>query len=262
MEPSREKRKKVTATNFRSLLQAELVERCRFNPSYSLRAFARSLRVEPSALSQMINGKRPITEKMKLRLGSALGLSVEQIRRLPVSEQEESFNSHEPQKQSLDEFALISDWYHYAILELTHVFDFKPESGWISRRLGITKSEANIAIERLFRMNLLRKEKSHHWVETSENGELTHLTPAQTSDAARKYQIQLLELSQRTVQEVELTQRNHTSATFCFDAADMTEAVKRITEFRRAFAREFRRPKNGKEVYQMQISFFPLTTKK
>lgn len=264
MMRSETRHKRLTASNFRQHLQDELVERCRNNPNYSLRSFARSLKVEPSALSQMINGKRPITEKMKFRLGSALGLSVTQLANLPATKPnaiEASENS--PQQLALDTFAIISDWYHFAILELTYTEGFKVDSAWISRRLGITKSEVNIAFERLKRLKLIQQDKDGRWIDASENGELTHLNPNMTSDAARKYQCQLLDLSKRAVQEVALEKRNHTSATLCFDPEDMTSAIQRITDFRRAFARDFQpKQKKGKEVYQLQISFYPLTQQK
>ncbi len=264
MEVLRETRNRLIPPNFRSLLQEELVDRCRRNPNYSLRSFARSLKVEPSALSQMINGKRPITEKMKLRLGSALGIGTDQLSKIPNSDiaaVASLKNNTEVQKLTLDTFATISDWYHYAILELTHVIGFQSDPQWISQRLGITKSEVNIALERLLRLELLKKDAKGKWIDASENGELTQLTSAQTSDAARKYQTQLLELSKHAVQEVPLSQRNHTSVTLCFDPGDMSKAIARITEFRRAFARDFQ-PKKAKEVYQLQISLFPLTKSK
>lgn len=263
MEVVSVKGKRIQARNFKQLLQEELVARCRNNPNYSLRSFARALQIEPSALSQMINGKRPITEKMKLRLGAALGLSTDQIRKLPASEDMSSGKASEIhfQQLALDTFAVISDWYHYAILELTYLDDFQTDAQWISQRLGITKSEVNIAVERLLRMQLLKKTPKGKWIDASENGELTHLTPSETSDAARKYQCQLLELSKKAVQEVPLAKRNHTSATLCFDPEDLQLAIAKIAEFRRSFARELQ-PKKAKDVYQLQISFFPLTKQK
>jgi transcriptional regulator with XRE-family HTH domain len=242
--------------NFRQLLQEELVNRCRQNPNYSLRSFARALKVEPSALSQIINGKRPLTEKMKLRLGMALGLSTKQIEKIPTS-QNVSISSY--QQIAMDSFAIVSDWYHYAIIELTYLEEFKPEATWISRRLGITKSEANIAIERLFRLDLLVQDENGRWIDTSENGQLTQIHPGLTSDAARKYQSQLLELSKLALQEISLEKRSHTSAAFCFDVEDLPQAIESIGRFRRQFAEEFQPKNKANEVYQIQISFFPLT---
>lgn len=262
METVQAKKKKVSASNFRLLLREELLERCRVNPNYSLRSFARSLEVEPSALSQMINGKRTITEKMKLRLGLGMGLNREQIRKLPTSDEstdlKETLNF---QQITLDTFAIISDWYHYAILELTYIDGFTTSPLWISKRLGISVSEAKIGVERLLRLKLLHKNKDNKWADASVNGELSHLTPSTSSDAARKFQCQLLELSKRSVQETPVSKRNHTSMTLSFDPEDLPLAIERIAEFRRSFAREFR-PQNAKEVYQLQISFFPLTKQK
>ena len=252
---------RTLATNFRQLLQEELVQRCRKNPNYSLRSLARSLGVEPSSLSQIINGKRPITKKMKLRLGTGLGFTVQEIESIPNQDRERSGQKKTMpfQQLTLDAFALIADWYHYAILELTYVDDFKGSRGWISRRLGITRSEVNIAVERLVRMGLLKIAENGDWRDLSDKGTLTHLKPSMSSDAARKYQTQLLELSKKAVQEIDLRRRNHTSATLCFDPHDLPAAIDAITEFRRRFAADFQPRKMAKEVYQLQIGFFPLT---
>jgi plasmid maintenance system antidote protein VapI len=261
MKSARQQPKTLNAPNFRALLQSELIQRCKANPNYSLRSFARALHIEASSLSQLLNGKRPVTQKMKLRLGSALGMSVQQLKSIPVEELDKSEQASLPDYQhlTLDAFAVISDWYHYAILELTYVKGFKSDAAWIARRLGITKSEANIAIERMLRLELLTVNSKGQWVDASQDGMLTHLTKSSTSDAARRYQCQLLELSQRSVQEIPLSRRNHTSATFCFDPNDLPKAIERITEFRRQFAAEFQPGERAREVYQIQISLFPLT---
>lgn len=254
----------LTPPSFRAVLQDELLKRCRSNPSYSLRSFARSLKVEPSALSQIINGKRPLTEKMKIRLGSALGMSMHALEKLPLDDRQKRGKAIPRSYGQIahDTFAIIAEWYHYAILELTYIQGFQSDATWISRKLGITKSEANIGIERLFRLGLLKKKSNGAWYDASDSGELTHLAPDVTSAAARKYQIELLELSKRAVQEVDLKDRNHTSATLCFDTEDMEDAVEAIAAFRRKFAQEFQPRKKAKAVYQLQISFFPLSKTK
>lgn len=250
----------MQTNSFRNFLQEELLNRCRKNPSYSLRAFARSLSVEPSALSQIINGKRPISGKMKLRLGSALGLSSDALRVFSTGEEISDLN-RQFQNITLDTFALISDWYHYAILELTHIKGFKSDNEWIAKRLGITKSEVNIAVERLFRLGLLAQNKNRNWKDTSKDGHLTHLTKSVSSSAAKKYQRQLLELSGNSVYEVDLQKRNHTSMTLRFALKDMQPAIDYISRFRREFAEKFESKIRAEEVYQLQISFFPLTKK-
>lgn len=67
--------------DFRSFLQDELEKRCKKNPRFSLRAFARTLEVEPSALSKILHGKRALTPKMLMRMASQLGLPDNEIER-------------------------------------------------------------------------------------------------------------------------------------------------------------------------------------
>lgn len=249
--------KKKTNLSFQEILRNELVARNRSNPRYSLRAFAKSLQVEPSALSQMLSGRRPITEKMKLRLGMALGFSAAELGQITVS----SSLGRVPGYQKIDEDQLdvIADWYHYAVLELTYLADFKSDAGWVAKRLGLIPTEARIAIDRLFRLGFLSKTKKGTWVDSSKDGKLTHISPGATSAAARKHQIQLLDLSKKSVQEVDVQKRNHTSMTVAVNLVDLPAAVNRIAEFRRQFAEEFQSTRKAEEVYQLQISLFPLT---
>jgi hypothetical protein len=51
------------AVRLQTILQNELERRRRVNPRYSLRAFARSVNLEHSTLSQLLRGKRAMTWK-------------------------------------------------------------------------------------------------------------------------------------------------------------------------------------------------------
>ncbi|MNL12829.1 hypothetical protein D3C87_1337090 [compost metagenome] len=114
----------------------------------------------------------------------------------------------------------------------------------------------------MIRLQLLAEAEDGSLKDISQNGELTSLHPSLTSGAAKSYQIQLLELSKQSVQTDVLEIRNHTSATFCFDTSEMSAAIESIARFRRQFAKEFQPKNKGDEVYQIQISFFPITKNK
>jgi transcriptional regulator with XRE-family HTH domain len=241
---------------FRLVLQDELIKRCRNNTRYSLRAFAKSLDVAPSALSAILNGKRPITPKMKKRLGLAIGLSLDDLRGSDIQFTDSQTNY---QQITFDAYALISDWYHYAILELVRVKDFKPDLTWISKSLGITKSEANITVERLQRLGLLEIKPNGKWVDTSLDGYATNIQDDLTSAASKKLQKQVLEMSITALEEVPVKDRNHTSMTMALNPEDLAEAKKRITTFRRELCAFLERNKKPTQVYQLGISLYPLT---
>jgi transcriptional regulator with XRE-family HTH domain len=60
---------------FRQFLQEELASRCVRNPRYSLRAFARYLRLDHSTLSQLLRGRRRFTARTVERIGTRLSLA-------------------------------------------------------------------------------------------------------------------------------------------------------------------------------------------
>ena len=80
-----------------SLLRQELERRQAKNPSYSLRAFARSLGIDPGALSAILNQRRPLSEAWCDRLVQRLGLSAEDATRFRLSVLE-SLRAHKMQK--------------------------------------------------------------------------------------------------------------------------------------------------------------------
>lgn len=137
---------------FRIYLQNELLTRCRRNPNYSLRAFARALRIDGSALSKMLRGKRAITPSTVHRVANQLGLDPETTQRYQAAVEAAAANPHKKYEYhalSADTFRVIADWYHLAILEMTKVEGFDASPKAVAKSLGITPSEVNIALERL-----------------------------------------------------------------------------------------------------------------
>src|SRR4051812_15994259 len=60
--------------SFRQRLQEELAARCARNARYSLRAFANFLGIDHASLSQLLRGKRTMSEPSIRRLGARIGL--------------------------------------------------------------------------------------------------------------------------------------------------------------------------------------------
>jgi hypothetical protein len=251
----------ITRTqDFRLLIQHELLERCRKNPKYSLRAFSRSLGIGSSALSDMLNGKRTITSRMKQRLGLALGLSLEEIRSYQANSPAMEPASPSFQQLALDTFAVISDWYHYAILELMKIPGFKNDPAWIARSLGLTKNEANAAAERLIRIGLIKVGASGEWFDTSGGFSTNIIDSKLTSAAAKKLQKQILEMSIQALEQISPESRNHTSMTIAAHPRDLPDAIEQIKKFRRDLCAFLERDGNPTQVYQLGISLYPVTS--
>lgn len=142
---------------FRLRLQEELVERTRRNPSFSARAFARQLEIEHSSLSQILSGKRTLTDKMCKRLAQKIALPPDEMYGLMGvnSSSNKTTQLSKFTNLSVDHFKVIADWYHYAILELTHLPHFRGDPSWIAKSLGIKVYEVRAAVERLQRLEYL-----------------------------------------------------------------------------------------------------------
>lgn len=64
--------------HYRRLLREIFENRKRNNPRYSLRAFARDLRMQPPTLSHVLNGHRRLPASRVEDIADGLGLSAEQ----------------------------------------------------------------------------------------------------------------------------------------------------------------------------------------
>src|SRR6185312_4442736 len=78
-----------------------------------------------------------------------------------------------PQKRSanlsLDAFRTISDWYHIATVELANLDEGNLSVETMTKSFGISRFEALAAIDRLERLELIKKSKSGKYVKVTDN---------------------------------------------------------------------------------------------
>jgi transcriptional regulator with XRE-family HTH domain len=111
------------AVMMRAALEAELNRRRARNARYSLRAFAHSLGLDHSTLSQILRGERTLTLRMAERLE-----------------------------------ARLQQAYIGALIDLVGEPDFRADSRWCADRLGIGVDRVNIIVQRLVREGRVRME--------------------------------------------------------------------------------------------------------
>lgn len=250
-----------TPKDFRSFLQEELLKRVQKNPNYSLRSFAKNLDVSHSALVEMLSGKRSITSKTIEKLGFALGLRLDEIQEFQrncKSQRGFKITTVKYQKITLDMFAIISDWYHFAILELIKIRSFNHSAENISKALGISLAESRSAVDRLLNLEIITRDKQGQLIENNE-GFATSISENLTSYAAKQYQRQILQQSIDALMTIPLDQRNHTSITMAIDPKHLPLAIKKITKFRRELSELMEKKNSPTEVYQLSISLFPVS---
>lgn len=255
---------------YRTCIQEELSKRCEKNPRYSLRAFARSLGFEASVVSQILAGKRVPSFKTAQKLTESLGLSPEEADHFLASLAEvhrsrglERLNPYfrklpaavaKPRELSLELFRVIADWYHYAILALSLTQGFRSEAQWIASELGISVTEAKLAIDRLLSLGLLKHEGNR--LVCSTEG-FTTADKQMTNAALKRRQKQILEKAIESLENDPIEVRNHSSMTMSVDPEKIPAAKQMIEEFTQKLC-QFLESGNQTQVYELGIALYPL----
>jgi uncharacterized protein (TIGR02147 family) len=242
-------------------LKKQLEARVQKNPAYSLRSFAKQLGISAATLSGALNGKRKLSPAIVGKIGLAMGLEPDQVwkhQKISIQLPDHSEKQHFLEL-SQDIFTVVADWYHLTILELMKLEDFQPSYRWVAKRLGINIHQAKLAVERLQRVGILEI-KDGVWIDKMK-GFTTHYQKDKTTAARKRYQKQLLEKSLDALQTVDYTQRDHSSTTMAIDVKNVMKAKEEIANFRKKLSLLLEKDTKPNEVYQLQISFFPLTQK-
>jgi uncharacterized protein (TIGR02147 family) len=260
--------------NYRDILKDELERRCQHNPRYSLRAFARDLDLSPARVSEILKGKTGLSKERATIVAKRLGFSVTEIEffaDLVESEHARSqvkknlakirLSKHESKTQQLvqlDTFRLISDWYHFAILELLTIKSAQHKISWISDSLQISEHEALSAIDRLIRLGFLSVKKGK-WVPTDENSVTQAEIP---SEAVRRFHGQILEKAIQALNLQSVESRDFTTLTLSFSKEQMRDAKQELKKVRRDFVKKFGNSEQSDSVYCLAFQFFQLTNSK
>ena len=259
---------------YHDLLNEEFEKRKDLNSSYSLRAFARDLGISAPRLSQVLNQKHglsldaatKIAEKLKLDSESKQWFcdSVGSIHARGFNQRvnfKEKINQYKRVATSYSElqleyFKVISDWYHFAILELTSLQDFKNDSKWIASTLEISEEEVLSAIERMKNLDLIREE----------NGKLVDVfkflaTPGDIpSLSLKKFNAQLMKKAMGAIYEQDVFNREISNNIFSINKDQLPEFKEHIRKFRRELDGQAASIKEKNAVYCLGIQFFELTT--
>ena len=174
------------------LLQRELTRRISTNPKYSLRAFARALDVSPATLSLILSRKIRLSKRNIEKMAKTLALEPAQLaalRNQVTSKKKRAFGIAESINVTMEIFTVLSEWYHFAILSLLELPKSSDSPRWISKKLGITLTEAKLAVDRLKNLNLI-SQVNGNWMQTAAPMRIGNLL---SNAAARKFQKQLIE---------------------------------------------------------------------
>ena len=248
---------------FLEVLRYEFSRRVQKNPHYSLRAFGKQLRISHTLLSFVLNGRRKASVKMVEKFAEAMQYSPNKTSRLIQSLGSEKDLTklgksrrvaENYERISLDQFALISEWQHFAILSLLEIADTELTPAFIAKRLNISPLLAKISIQRLKKLEIIEQMHGGGYRQKAapivvENIKSTIWT--------RKFQQQLIGKAVESLQNDPIELRDFSSITFAMDPKYVPLALERIRVFRRKLCQELEILGKPEEVYNLSVQIFP-----
>lgn len=265
------------AQSVSAILRDILAAKTSKNPSFSLRAFARTLGVSHTYLSLVLNEKKKLSMHKVVEFSELLGMDDKQRQNFisaATAEKEtqtlmtlggQTFKVKRKKAKpaiyfelEADRYKVLQEWYHIPILDLTGTKNFRNDARWIAKRLQISTEQARSGLERLLRLGLL-EEVDGKLQKTSQN---IWIGGKKSNRMVRSYHQQMINRALNTLEnggaEESFQKRSVSSITIPIDPAKLPEAKKRLDKFQRSLW-QFLSEGEKLELYQFNVQLFPLT---
>lgn len=258
------------------MLKEIFAERKKKDPKYSLRTFAKQLHVSPSNLSEILNGKKNLSDKMAKSMAFDLGFkgrekdvfltsALEYRTRNPSLKNQHHTSlkrilNKKPHLLEKNEMETVNSWVYFALLELMTFHDFDHTSLWLSRKLMMDLRNIESHLQALVTLGWVEKNKDRYQIKV-QSAESANDFP---SAAIRQYHQSVLKQAMVTLEVQPVDKREYQSAVLGFSRKNTQKAKRSIREFFDQFCLEFGNAEDVErdEVCQLAIQFYPLTSDK
>lgn len=241
------------------ILKAEFESIRAKNPRYSIRAFAKKLRISHVALSQILrdNGKWKITAPRAVQLLENLNISKTSKKRLLTL-----MGLQEREKRSqvtADGFVILKDWRYPAIL-FSH--DLVPEErspAKLAEKFGLDSKDVSRIIQELAAQGYLRKSDTGNYERHT-----GHLSAEQgpPTEVIRQYHRNNLQLAAQAIDVVPATDRNYSSLMFAGSLKRLPEIQHEIQVFHDKIMNLMDGEDENDEIFLINVNVLPIRKKK
>jgi uncharacterized protein (TIGR02147 family) len=264
-------------SNYRTFLKSVIVEKQRANPAFSMRAFAKHIGLGQSAVSQVLSGKKNLSFESASRIAQKLKLEEKdaeyfrilvqiettrdpEVKKALVLKAQTLNSDHKVRDLSVDLFSTIADWYHAVIENLTEIVGFTFTPSEISKTLGISKHEAELAIERLLRLEIIEKDPKHP-NKYRRVPEYTLTTSDVPNKALRLFHKQMLEKTIESLETQSPKEKFIGTETIAVSKDSLPQIFELADEFLKKVVKISESSKLKTDVYHLAVQFFNLTPK-
>ncbi len=234
--------------DIRSILDKEFKNRKKKNPRYSLRAYALSIGISVSRLSEILNNKRKLSKTQIEKINTAIGGSWSfYLINTNQYDQKETFKN--------DQFQSISNWIYLAILSfLKSKTNEYISTKNLAKQFNMSTIEMENDLNLLLRLNLISKGlNGWSWAKGPEK-----TTDQISSKAIRHYHKNILEEAKNRIESTSVEERDYSSVIISIDPQKIAKAKEEIKKFRRKLS-TFLEDGTQDQVYALNIQLFPLS---
>ena len=244
--------------NYRLKIKESFVARQNKKQNFSLRAFAQFLGIGKTTLNEVLAHRRTLNKKTAIKIAEKLAFSDEELLAMFEEIRQESVRK-KTNVTSLskilanDEFALISDWWHIAILCISQIENHSANPVELAKHLRIKTSEAELALETLKRLGLIK---------ISRNKIFRSSNPIETetdipSSAIRHYHSQNLDTAKYSLHNNAINERVFSSISIATNKEKLKLAEKKIIKFKEEMSKILS-TSAPEEVYTIAVQILSL----
>lgn len=213
-------------------------------PGFTLRNFAKILKVAPSFASRLLTGQKAIPLSRLDELAEVLELDPTALRHLKRALVEETLKIHGLDVEELldiqatkkyqlapkSQFSVLNPWYHIAIMDLTTCSNFKKDNDWIAKRLKISKYQVEESIRLLIQQGLLSETKKGY----TKVKEKIRLSLNESNIEIRKFHAQMIEKAKeellKNTTKASFDRREISGITIAANPKNIAKARQRLVE--------------------------------
>lgn len=249
---------------YRDFLYEEFKKRRDKNSSYSLRAFARDLEINPSRLSEIMNGKVGLSDTKGAELADRFGLAPKEreyfldlIRAeharssLAKREARERVRKYLLEGRTLteSEMNVASDWRCLAALELIGIPEIQTTIEGFANLLVLPAHEVEAVIHRLSMAGRIDTTQARWTLKPSEDVPTDVL-------GTKTFHSQMLKRARRSIHQDPHHENEFSSMIFAMSAAQMSYAKDRLREFHANLINELQAMPGKDKVYGLSLQLF------
>lgn len=250
---------------YRAILKQEFLSRKNANRYYTQASFARDIGIAPPKLSQILSKKCGLSKKRALKVAENLGFNEEETTYFASLVSSQHGRSRTEREQALkraealttkasvtlsaDQFDLLKDWHHFAILNLLKSKDVERDEKSLSRRLQLPVGIVRKSLELLEKLHLLGE---------NGEGELVKTTQDIPSRAIRHHHEQVIKKALEGLERTPVSEREFQSLMFVADASTMGEMKKALRQQSFQFMKSFE-SEEATDLYSLSVQLVPLT---